>query len=543
MRAIQGLASTLAGIALGAAQLSIANAAAAAPLRVAIPQEIANLTPYAPGVPEPLLELVYDKLAAPSPYLGNATPWLAQSITPDGDDGRSWRIALRDGIRWHDGRAFSAEDVAFTLRYYRDGPANRWTHHVSDTPKLGEIEATGTLSLRIRCEQPCPLFDKVTAADLPILPAHIWRDVKQPHRYQGPVIGTGPYRLAGFASGRYLRLAANDDYFAGKPLVDNIIVSFVRNPATAFSGLRAGEFDLVTAAVPPELVDALRDEPDVALLHGEMPLTAVEMRLNFERAPFSDAAFRRAIALAIAPEEILRRVMLNQGQPGSLGYPHPNSPWTAPGLPQAGSDPQAATEILQKLGYIDRDNDGWRDNAKGEPLRFSLKVSSSEPLHLRAAQVVARQLKAVGIDARVEAIDAARSRALFTNRQFDLMIAEIGAHGLADPDQLLQSHQSGYLWRAGLGFPKLDAAIADWQQATTPEGRIAAAYALQRLHSKAPTTLVLYYPQAWQAYRPRAYGGWRAEPGQGVFSKWSLLPQPVLVHSTLVRPAPATSTR
>jgi hypothetical protein len=151
----------------------------------------------------------------------------------EGPDGRTWRIQLRDGVRWQDGQPFTSKDVVFTLRYYRDGIANRWTHHVSDTPKLTTIEALDRLSLRVGCELPCPLFDKVTAADLVMLPAHLWRPVMQPNLYRGALIGTGPYRVTELASGRYLRLEANPDYFAGAPRIDSIIVSFIRNPATA----------------------------------------------------------------------------------------------------------------------------------------------------------------------------------------------------------------------------------------------------------------------------------------------------------------------
>jgi peptide/nickel transport system substrate-binding protein len=496
--------------------------ATAQPLRVAITQEIANLTPYSAGVPENLLELVYDKLAGPSPYLANATPWLAESITSEGHDGRTWQIRLRNGIRWHDSKPFAADDVAFTLRYYRDGPANRWTHHVSDTPRLEHIEVLERLALRVRCAQPCPQFDKVTAADLPILPMHIWAQVKQPHRYRGPVIGTGPYRLSDTAPGRYMRLEANPDYFGGKPLVDSIILSTIRNPVTAFTALRAGELDLVGTAVPPELKDALSQRADLALMSVN-PLNAVEMRINFERKPFSDPAFRRALALAIDTEEILQRVRLGRGRPGRLGYPHPDSPWTTPGLSQTEDDPEASARKFDALGFIDNNRDGWRDAPDGSPLRFSLKVSSNEPLHLRAAQVVARQLERVGIRLRVEALDQARHRALFSNRQFDLMIGEIGPHGVADPDQLLQSFRSGYLWRDGLANPALDAVLDAWLRAATPAARLEAGHALQRLHRQAPTTLVLYYPDSHWAFRPQRHAHWRALAGQGIFHKWSLL--------------------
>ena len=494
----------------------------AAPLRVAVAYEVSNLTPYTPGLPENLLQLVYDTLAAPSPYLGNARPWLATTIVPEGQDGRTWRIQLRDGVRWHDGRPFTADDVVFTLRYYRDGTPNRWTHHVSDTPKLTTIEPLDRLSLRISCEQPCPLFDRVTAAYLVILPSHLWHAVTQPHLFHGPLIGTGPYRVANLAAGRFVRLESNRDYFGGTPRVDSIIISFIRNPATAFAALCAGELDLVVAPVPPELVGSLARRPGLALKPAaNEPVNAVEMRVNFDRVPFSDPAFRRAIALAIRPGEILQRVALGQGLVGP--FPAPVSPWTEPGLRQLGDDPVAARSILDAKGFRDRNHDGVREDASGAPLRFSLKVSSSEPLHQRSAQVVAQQLKAVGLQVRVDVVDPARARALSSTRQFDLLIADVTPHNLADPDQLMQSVLYGYLWHDGRSYPELEALIQEWRAASSVEARIRAGFALQELHSKAPVTLMLYYPTSQYAYRPHSYDHWRSIPGMGVFHKWSLL--------------------
>jgi peptide/nickel transport system substrate-binding protein len=513
------LRPVVAGIALYAC---LALPGRAAPLRVSVAYEVSNLTPYTPGLPENLLELVYDKLAAPSPYLANAKPWLATSIVPEGQDGRAWRIDLRDGVRWHDGKPFTASDVVFTLRYYRDGTPNRWTHHVSDTPKLTTIEPIDRLSLRIGCERPCPMFDTVTAADLVILPEHLWRGVKQPHLYHGPLIGTGPYRVVQLAAGRFLRLEANRDYFGGKPRVSSIIISFIRNAATAFAALCAGELDLVAAQVPPELVRSLSHRPGLAMaVGGNHPVNAMEMRVNFDRAPFSDPEFRRAIALAIKPGEVLQRVGLGQGVTGP--FPALASPWTEPGLKQPGNDPRAAAAIFDAKGFRDRNGDGFREDPHGAPLRFSLKVSSSEPLHQRAAQVVARQLQAAGFRVEVDVIDPARSRALSTNRLFDLLIDEVTPHNLADPDQMMQSVMYGYLWRDGRSYPELDALIAAWRAASTVDARTRAGFALQELHSKAPVALVLYYPKAHYAYRPDAYDGWRLIPGMGVFHKWSLL--------------------
>lgn len=510
----------LAGLAASAA--ATATATAAAPLRVAIPEQVANLTPYSAGVPEALLDLVYDRLAAPSPYWANAEPWLARAITPEGSAGKAWNIELRAGIRWHDGMPFTAADVAFTLRYYRDGPANRWTHHVSQTPKLETIEERGPLSLRVVCAEPCPLFDKVTAADLPILPAHLWKGVKEPHRYEGKVIGTGPYRMVSMASGRYVRLRANGDYFGGRPKVDEIVVAFIPQPATAFAALYAGEIDLVVARVPPEWIDHLEQRAELKLARSPAPLQAVELRLNFDRAPLADHAFRRALTAAIDTEEILARVALGHGQPGRVGLPPPGIPWSAPGLVQASDDPAAARRALEALGFRDLDGDGVREDVAGKPLRLGLSVSN-EPILIRAAQVVARQLAAVGLAIEVEVVDPARLHSLYASRHFDLQIAEKGTHGLVDPDQWLLSHLTDYMWSEGVPYPALEKVIADWRAASTPATRLEAAFALQRLHASAPAIVILYYPEVAQAYRPRAFDGYFPLPGMGIFHKWSLL--------------------
>jgi peptide/nickel transport system substrate-binding protein len=137
--------------------------------------------------------------------------------------------------------------------------------------------------------------------------------------------------------------------------------------------------------------------------------------------------------------------------------------------------------------------------------------------------VVVRQLKAVGLDAWIEVVDPAQERALYGSRQFDLLVAEVTPHTLADPDQFMQSVKGGYLWREGKSYPALDALVAKWREASTAEARTQVGYELQQLHSEAPATLMLYYPKAFFAYRPKAFDHWRLVPGMGVFHKWSLV--------------------
>ena len=110
-------------------------------------------------------------------------------------DPSTWVVRLRDGVKWHDGKPFTADDVVFTYTSFRDGSPNRYTHHVNDAPKIEQIVAEDARTVTFSCGYPCPSLDAVTFADLPILPKHIWESIKEPQTYKELPIGTGPYKL------------------------------------------------------------------------------------------------------------------------------------------------------------------------------------------------------------------------------------------------------------------------------------------------------------------------------------------------------------
>ena len=95
------------------------SAEQASSLRVAVPQDVGPLNIFAQHE-EPLTELVYDKLLAPSPYVEDPQPWLAESM--EQVDPNTWEVTVRDGVKWHDGEPFTAEDVKFTFDYFREAP-------------------------------------------------------------------------------------------------------------------------------------------------------------------------------------------------------------------------------------------------------------------------------------------------------------------------------------------------------------------------------------------------------------------------------------
>lgn len=152
------------------------------------------------------------------------------------------------------------------------------------------------------------------------------------------------------------------------------------------------------------------------------------------------------------------------------------------------------------------------------------KVASTEPTWIRAAELVARQLGPLGIKLAVQTLDLAAIARLNASRDFDLYVNEIGPHGVADPDQFIMSHRSGYLWKAGRPYPEMDRLWEEWRQANTVEARKEVAFRMQELFNRQPTSIVLYYPEEQYAYRAGTFDAWAEARGYGMVHKWSFLP-------------------
>ncbi|WP_340673421.1 ABC transporter substrate-binding protein [Brevibacillus agri] len=437
-------------------------------------------------------------------------------------DDVTWVVKIRSGIKWHDGTPFTAEDVKFTYEYYRDGPANRHTHHVSEVPHISKIELDDPSTVRFTCAYACPTLERITFADLPILPKHIWEKVQNPRKYTDLPIGTGPYKLVEYKADQYYKFEANKDYFMGSPLVDTLVMPVIKDPTAIFNALRAGEIDISARPVPAELEASFQNQANMKVVQTA-PLSLVELKLNYEKAPFNQEAFRNAMSLAVDRQAITDTVLLGKGRPGLKGYPHPDSPWTNPNL-STPYDAEKAKAVMDELKLTDKNNDGVREMADGKPLAFSLKVPSTEPAWIRAAEMLKEQYAKVGIKITVEVLDSGTMATVSQTRDFDLVIGTIGAHGVADPDQFVMSHRSSYLWNKTIPYPAMDELTKQWMAETSVDKRKEIAFKMQELFNKQPTSIVLYYPEEKFAYNAQKFDKWVESPGFGVINKFSMLP-------------------
>jgi len=488
-------------------------------LTIATEADKGNLTPYSfrppPGIHSELVGLVYDTLFL-HPYTEEPISWLATEASANAD-ATVWTVTLRDGVTWHDGEEFTAEDVAFTYDYYRDGPPNRYTHHASEVPVVESAEALDATTVEFTCEQPCPTLDLVTLADLPILPQHIWEDVEDPQTYTDLPVGTGPYRLAEYVEDQSYLFEANEDYFLGPPAVGEIEMPIVPDPSSMFLALQNGQVDTATRPVPPELQESLGEARDVELVEGKR-FASIFYRFNAESPPLDQQEFRRALDMAVDRQALVDTVLLGNGRAGSPSFMHPDSRWFEP--QDAAFDPEQAGAILDEAGITDSDGDGSREY-EGEPVSLSIIVSANDPLQIRTAELVAQQLGEVGIELVPESLDPGTLSQRQNALDFELSSFQGVPHLIGDPTQMIESLESLLVY----SNPEYEGLREEWFQSTSVEQQGETMRGIQRLFVEDPPALTLYYPDTTYAYNSSAYDGWIPVEGHGIHHKWSFIPE------------------
>lgn len=471
--------------------------------------------------------LVFEGLLHPSPFVDETMPGLAKEVKQLDDDAKVWEATIRENINWHDGEPFTADDVVFAFRRYRDGPSSRYAHHVAELPKIKVIEKVDEKTVRFECAFPTASLAKVTFTDTLLIAKHIWKDRdKEPQKYSELPVGTGPFELVEYTEGERYRFEANKDYYLGEPLVDELVFPIITDPSTTFTALKSGDIDTTLRTIPPTSINQFKQDKNLKIISGTR-LAPVEIRVNFLREPLKQHEFRWALSRAFDMDAIVDVVMLGKATSGTEGYPHPRSPWTAPDL-KIPHKPEEARATFDELGFRDRDGDGIRESPDGKKLSFTVKVNANEPQHIRAAELLKEQLAEFGIESQVQSRDLGTLEAegVWGSRSFDLLIKRSDPHLNADPDQYILNHRGQLMWATGeIPYPEYEALEEKYMQATTIETQKEALFDMQRLHSQQPTIIPIWFPKNHVAVRPDAYDKWAESPGFGVHHKWSFLPE------------------
>ncbi len=445
---------------------------------------------------------------------GELLPWLATGFERS-DDGLTYVFQLRDDVAWSDGTPLTADDVVFTFEYFA---AQRLSPQIIVRPEGVEgAAATATYEVEIRLSRPVVTFLRSVAGALPIVPRHVWSSVANASMASDPalLVGTGPYRLESYSRGEGAYLfTAKDDYFLGRPFVARIESVPVGDELTA---LLAGEID---AGDPPPLRGAGQqalapfvNDPSFGVLEGDEDST-LGLYWNLAKGgALADVRFRQGCARALDLSDMVERLLGGNGEPGNPGFLPPGHPFYAD-VQQYPFEPEAANRLLDDAGYRRSGGDGIRQTPEGQPLRFSLLVANN-PVP-PATELVARNLRAVGIEIVPQAVDRPTHDTRTAAGDYEMAITGYGGLG-GDPDYMREIYSSRLprRFQSTFGYqnPEFDD-LAERQLVTSDEGeRRQLIDRMQEIVALDIPMLPLYYPTLFHVFRPEVFDQWYFTPG------------------------------
>src|SRR5216684_4530202 len=260
-----------------------------------------------------------------------------QSVVPDLATGWSWNeegteltVPLRQGVKWHDGKPFTAADVKCTWDLLT-GKANeklRINPRKSWYTNLEEVTTKGDYQVTFRLKRPQPSLIALLASGWsPIYPCHV-----PPREMRSHPIGTGPFKFVEFKPNELIRVTRNPDYWKeGRPYLDGIEYTIIRNLSTAILAFTAGKFDMTFAysVTEPLLKDVANQMPDAIC---ELTPIGVNRSLitNREKPPFDNPDLRHAMALSIDRKAFIDIITEGQGDIGGVMQPPPEGLWGMP---------------------------------------------------------------------------------------------------------------------------------------------------------------------------------------------------------------------
>jgi peptide/nickel transport system substrate-binding protein len=427
-----------------------------------------------------VLENVFDTLVEPDENL-EMQPALAESWTVSPDQ-LTWTFRLRDGVTWHDGSPFTADDVVYSYRRIIDEKLS----NVDKFSAVTDVTAPDPSTVVVRVKEPTPnlLTNLGGFKGMAIVSR---RNVESGEIATRPM-GTGPFSFASQRSGDSITLAANPNYWGGAPKIPGVTYRFISEPSTALSALQAGEVDW-TDSIPAQRVEQLRNDDSIHL--AVTPSNDYwYFALNQARAPWNDVRVRRAIAYAIDRDAIVQATSYGTAVANQLAIPEGN-PWYVR-YDQYRYDLDEAKRLLDESGV--------------RPTALDMLVTSEYPETVTAAQVVADNLAPLGITVNIRTVDMATWLDEQNTGNFDMLM--MGWLGNIDPDDFYyaQHHTGGSNNAQKFSDPEVDRLLDAGRVETARDAR-ADDYAKAAVQIADQVSYIyLYNPSVIQGWTPDLTG-------------------------------------
>lgn len=365
---------------------------------------------------------------------------------------------LRHGVKWHDGKPFSASDVLFTYELIKS--PDTITPYASDFRVIKNVRVLDPYTLRVKYEK--PYFKALEIWMMGIVPRHILENDKDimGSKFNMAPIGTGPYILKKLEFSKQIVIEANPNYFEHKPKIDKIIFHVISDPMTRFLMLKSGQID-IDGLEPMQYERQLDKKFHKEFATLELPSHSYTyLGFNLRLKKFKDPRVREALSLAIDREALIDVLFLRHGKvctgpflPGSKGF---NDEVKAPKQNLA-----RAKALLKAAGY----------SAKN-PFEFEIATSNSNAIRPYAAEILQRQLLDVGVKVTLRVMEwQAFLNTVVTPRKFDSVLLGWSLSLTPDPYALWHSESDvpGGFNLVGYHSKRTDELIEKMENSTNPD--------------------------------------------------------------------------
>jgi peptide/nickel transport system substrate-binding protein len=370
---------------------------------IALSDKIATIDPVGAGTIDAASErvrvLMFNSLVRKNEKF-EYVPDLASEIKPS-SDGLSYTFTLHDGVKFHNGAALTSADAKYTLEtilssqtsgrtasFYEGTGASRQSY-------ISALETPDERTLVIRLRKP---WQQLLTN---LVPISIIPNGSAAQQASAP-IGTGAFKFVKFdQTQQMVDLAANPDYWQGKPQIESLRVKVVADASALQAELKSGRVSLVPLPtnLSPDTLKSLGQDPTLKV--EQFPGANVTyLAFNVKEAPLDNAKVRQAIAYALDRESLIRDLLLNQAKLAHSILPEES--WAYNAGQKYSYSPDAAKKLLDEAGFRDPDGDGPQMRFP-KPIIF--KIASGSAATSQYAVVIQNYLKQVGIPVEIETLE------------------------------------------------------------------------------------------------------------------------------------------
>jgi peptide/nickel transport system substrate-binding protein len=432
-----------------------------------------------------------------------------QSIVPDLATGWSWsedgtelNMPLRQGVKWHDGKPFTAADVKCTFALLQGTGAEklRINPRKSWFTNLAEVTANGDYEVTFHLKRPQASFLALLATGwTPIYPCHV-----PPQQMRLHPIGTGPFKFVEFRPNETIKVEKNPDYWKkGRPYLDGIEYTIIKDVSTRLLAFMAGKTDVYFGVTMPQLKDVKEQMPQ-AICDPFIANVSRNMIVNRSAAPFDNPDLRRAMSLAIDRKAFNDIINEGKGELGAVMQPPPDGLWGMPAAMLAtlpGYDPDVAKnraearKIMAKLGY-------------GPDKHLSVTLSTRNIAPYRdPAVILISQLKEIYIDATLDPIDTTQWYPTLTRKDYKVGL-NVTETAVDDPDPAFYENYVCGAQRNYTGYcnPEIDKLVDRQSAENDITKRKELVWAIERKLAEDDARPILFYPRASNCRKPEVKG-------------------------------------